>query len=503
MQNRKGKIFKGFSIDLIGYILSILLGFILLPYFFNYVTKSQYGLWLVINGLVSVVSLIDVGTDLYLTKYIADDSIFFSKNFGIKLISTIKIKILIALLFLLLGGVFYAFIDKIVDIDIETIDIAKQCFLISMGTLVSNLFLSTFSNIFFGRHHYFLVNFISSLVLIIPNLLTVVLLNFGFNIIAFPLTIFLVSIFQLTFFFIRFRILFNHIEFKMSDLNFSIDKEIYNFSKSFLILKWIHVIRTQYILIVLNNVLGPVYSTRFNITSRLPLMLQTLTSKLSIVLFPTFSELYTSGDFSNLSKLFFQINKILFRGSLFACILFFGYSEIFIKLWVGADSYLGSFVLLLLLLHVFIYSAMGFFGVVVFSFQNFNKWTFWCIVEIVGLTIITLFMWDKLTINLIVGFFVFSSLINQIYLFTHALRILNISVLDFANKIFFYAIKSNISTLIGLVFLAKFFEINSWIGLIFSITGLFLLNILSVEGIKFYHLSANSVWERLVKSFKI
>jgi O-antigen/teichoic acid export membrane protein len=289
----------------------------------------------------------------------------------------------------------------------------------------------------------------------------------------------------------------------MSDFNFSFEKEIYNFSKSFLILKWIHVIRTQYILIVLNNVLGPVYSTRFNITSRLPLTLQTLTSKFSILFFPTFSELYSSGDYSSLSRLFFGVNKILFRGSFFACILFYGYSETFLNLWVGPGTYLGSLVLMMLLLHVFIYSSMGFFGVVVFSLQNFNKWTYWCIVEILGLSIITLFMWEKLNVNLIVGLFVFSSMINQSYLFVHVLKILNISVLDFSNKILLYAVKSNISTLIGLFLLVKFVEINSWFELIFAISGLFVLNILFIEGIKFYQTKSNSVIERLLKSFEI
>ncbi len=503
MTKRKENIFNGISIDIIGYLASIFLSFALLPWYFEYISKSEYGIWLVVNGLVSVISLIDVGVDQYLTKYIADDKLFYSEKISSFFFEALKVKFLIALLFLLIGLIFFFTINYFVRIDDQFQEVAKTSFLISLITLVLNLFLTTFSNIFFVRHYYFLVNFSNSIVLILPSLLTLYLLYWDFGIIAFPVAICIISIFQLIYFIVKFKLKFPHVTMSSNYFKLSIEKELYIFSKSFIILKWIHLIRTQYVIIVLNNLLGASYSTRYNITSRLPLLMQTLTSKFALMLFPSFSEINSSGQVEKLKGLFLSVNKLLFRISILGGVLLIAFNEKFISLWLGQYIYLGNLVLFLLLLHAIIYSSMGFFGIVVFSLQKFGKWTKWCLAEIMLLFIITFCFWERLNLISIISLFVFSSLINQSYLFYHVLKLLNVSFKEFANSVLSYSFKSNFSIFVFTALSLKYFNIDSWKSLIFTIVFLIVSNFLIVDGPKFMNSNSKSLFGRLLDSFDL
>ncbi len=503
MTKRKVNIFSGISIDFLGYLLSILLSFALLPFYFEYISKSEYGIWLVINGLVSVISLIDVGADQYLTKFIADDKLFYSDKIGKYFYETLKVKFIVASLFLIIGAIIYLMINLFVKIDLEYQEIAQKSYLISLITLVLNLFLTTFSNIFFVRHHYFLVNFSNSLVLVLPSIFTIYLLKLNYGLLAFPISICVLSFIQLIYFVFKFKANFSHVKVSSEIFKFSVEKELYQFSKSFIILKWIHLIRTQFVIIVLNNSIGASFSTRYNITSRLPYMLQTLTSKFALMIFPTFSEYNSLGQTAKLKSMFISINKLLFRVSFLGGILLLGFSEKFISLWIGENLFLGNWILFFLLLHVLVYSSMAFFGVVVFSLQSFGSWTRWCIVEILILFSLTFYFWEILDTVSIVCLFVFSSLINQSYLFYHVLKILKIPIREFANSVLVYSIKSNLSIIVFTSIALKYFNIESWKGLIFTVLFLIISNYLIVNGFKFVNSNSKSLFGRLIDSFDL
>ena len=501
---RSRSLIKGLSIDLIGYVVSIIIGFGILPIYFNFVSKYDYGIWLTVSSVVAMISLIDVGVDQYLTKNITNDDQFFSKKISIQISSSLFIKFIISFIFFIIGIILYYLLEKVIKINSQTISVARECFLVSFITLFVNLFLSTFTNVFFVRHQYSLVNSIAAISSIISSFLTLLLLYYKYSIISFPVSLLITSFLQLLFFIFYFKIKFKHIKINLFNFKIIDKKEIVKFSKSFIILKWIQTIRTQYVVILLNNIVGPAAATSYNITTKIPQMLQIVASKISIILFPTIAELYNKKDFEALKIFFLKFNKYIFRLCLFACIVLYFMSEDFITLWVGSNSFSGIIPLFLILIHIFVYSAMGLFGIIVFSTHIFNNWTKWCVFEILFLITFSTLIGKKYGVNGIIFSFVLSSLINQTYLFFHVLNLLSINVRLFIKEVFKYTLISNIST-ITFFYIVFFFHyrINTWQVFIGYLLLVFIFNLLSYEGIKMIKSKEIGLFNKFISSFNI
>jgi O-antigen/teichoic acid export membrane protein len=504
INKRTKSLLKGLSIDLVGYIVSIIVGFGILPIYFKFVSKFDYGIWLTVSSVVAMISLIDVGVDQYLTKVISNDDEFLSSNIGLHITSSIFIKLIISLFFFIIGIVLYFFIEKIININPYSISIVKKCFLLSFATLFINLFLSTFTNVFFVRHQYSLVNSIAALSSIISSFLTLLFLYYKFSIISFPFSLLITSFLQLIFFIFYFNRRFKHIKINFSKFIIIDKKEVVKFSKSFIILKWIQTIRTQYVVILLNNIVGPAAATSYNITTKIPQMLQIVTSKISIILFPTISELHNKKEGDGLKLIFIKFNKYIFRLCLFSCVVLFFLSENFITLWVGINSYSGTIPMFLILIHIFAYSAMGLFGIIVFSTHKFNNWTKWCIVEILFLVLFSYIIGKKFGINGIIFSFVLSSLINQTYLFFHVLRLLNINFIYFIKEVLKYSLTANTSTILFFLLLTRLnFQAKSWHELFIILIIVAAFNLIVFEGVKMIKSKETKILDKFISSFKL
>jgi O-antigen/teichoic acid export membrane protein len=456
---------------------------LVVPLFFNYISKEQYGNWLAVNGLVALITAVDMGTDQYLATIVADDKKFYSPEIGHIVFSTLIIKLVIASLIAGVGFILYVFISRLLVIEPSILASAKNAYLISLLVLVCNLFAGTISTLLYGRHHFSLVNGLASASAVMASLGTIIFLALGFNISAFPLAL-LCSVFiqysiQFTFLVKRYP----HVQIKLKDFRFQNKKEMINYSVSFQILRWVHTLRSQYVVIAINNLISPSAAALYNLTNRLPQMVPLFASKITSPFFPSFAEFFANERIDLVASRFLKVSKLLFRFSLFFAILTFVVTKSFVTLWVGSSSFAGMSVLFLLSLSAFIFAAMGAFGIVIFASKKFEKWTFFSVIEIICAISLSygLSFYFGL-IGLIAGF-VLASMITPIYLSKIVFKQLKLSFFDFSKSVLVYALVTNVSSLLFAFLIVTFFEISDWSELISVCLIFVLVHVILYEGV--------------------
>ena len=188
MSNRK-KILSGVIVDYAGSTIAVIIGFIVIPYYFDYITKIEFGVWLVVSGVVALFSMADLGTDQYLTTVTSNNDKFYGDVYADYISSILFIKIIVAIVITSIAVITYLFLTSIVDIDIAYQEAAKFTFILSSSMLVLGLFFSTISTILYARHHYSLINSFVSVFSVTTSLGTVFLLSLGFGVASFPLAL--------------------------------------------------------------------------------------------------------------------------------------------------------------------------------------------------------------------------------------------------------------------------------------------------------------------------
>jgi O-antigen/teichoic acid export membrane protein len=503
MSKRKNKIVSGISIDTAGTVVGMVVGLLVVPFFFHYISKDHYGLWLAINGLVALISVVDMGTDQYLTTVVADDTKFYSPEIGHHVLSTLIVKMAMASVFAGVGFIIYIFIANLIVIDPSTLDSAKNAYLIALAALVFTLFAGTISTLLYGRQHFSLVNGLSSLSGILASLGTILFLALGFDITAFPLALLCAALIQYAVLFSYQIKRYPHVQFNLTNFRFQNKKEMISYSVSFQMLRWVHTLRSQYVVIAINNLVGPSAAALYNLTYRLPQMVPMFASKIALPFFPSFSEYFANNQVGQASNTFKKVNRLLFRYSLFSAIVCFVVTKSFVSLWVGVGSFAGMGVLFLLIFYAFIIAAMGAFGIVIFSSKKFEKWTIVSVVEVIcAVTLSYVLSFDFGLLGVIAGF-ALASMINQFYLFKIVLKQLQLPFIDFAKNVFVYAIVTNVSTLLLALIIMSFVDISGWSELISVCVIFALVHVFLYEGVLMLKSKEIGIKAKLVSVVKL
>ena len=381
MSNRK-KILSGITIDFAGSIIVTVVGFLVVPFYFNYISNEEFGLWLAIAGITAMITMVDLGTDQYLTTITASDEKFYAPNYGDYLTSLLLIKTIVSFLFGFIGVIMYIFLTKLLDVELMYLEGAKISFLIGIVILVLSGYFSTITTILYARHHYSLINSFIAISALSSSLGTVGLLHFGFGIVSFPLALLTTTILQHVILFAFMLKNYPHIRLKIKNFHFVDKKEIIGYTTTFQILRWVHTLRTQYITIAINNLIGPLYVAQYNLTNKIPQMSPSYAVKIVNPFFPTIADLFHKGELKKIQEIFIRISKVLFRVGLFFSISVYYLNESFVTLWLGKDKFAGNSVMIWLTIYMFHHIALGVFGVVIFASRKFEKWTMWSMIDI-------------------------------------------------------------------------------------------------------------------------
>ena len=478
------KIVSGIGVDTVGTILSMGISIAVIPIFFQYISKGDYGLWLAINSLVGLVALVDLGVEQYLTRIVSDDEKFISNSINDYISSVIRIKIFIAFLFLMAATIGYFFLQKALNISSEMMAGVSKTYLLTLTSLILSLFVGVLISILYGRHEIAFTNTVSSGVLIFTNLLTVVFLYYEYGLISFPLGLLIATSLQLTILYFFIHKKYPHIVRIKLTKKLTNPKEMINYSFSFQVLKWAYILRSQCLILVINGLVGPVATALYNITNRLPQLGVLFASKVATPFFPSFTLYFERNNIKELAEIFTKINKLLFRFSLFISIIVLVVNESFILLWVGDNSFAGNNILYVLCILCFVNGGMSSFGVIVYSSKEFKKWPIFSLLEIFIGMILSYMLFHSLGLLGVLLGFGSVALANQAYLFLCVLKQLNINPIYFINSVLLYVIRTNFITIIYGFIVYEYYKINNWINLSLVVLSFFIVHLFGNEGVK-------------------
>ncbi len=501
MSDLKSKIIKGSFIDIFGTLLATIVSFVVIRLYFQVITKDEFGLWLAINGVASLIALVDLGIDQYFTTLISSDGTFFHKNFNTDLSNTIIIKIFIAVFFSILGLLMFIFLANIINIQPGFVDIAKITFGVNVVYLILNIFFNSANSVLLGRNHFSLVNSVIIISSISSSLFTYFLIKSGYGIISFPLALLAMAVLQfgVLFYFVKKK--YPHIRF--GKVNLKGKREMISYSFSFQLLKWSYIIRNQYIIIAINNYAGPSFVTLYNMTNKIPQMLPAYFSKIVMPFFPSFARYVNEGDYESIRNVVIKVTKVLFRYALFFGIALYFFNKSFVYLWVGKDKYAGADVEIWLIVYMIALSAFCGFGIIIFSTKKFEKWTLFSVVEIFVVIILSYVFNKYYGFYGIIAGFVIGSIPVQFYTGIIALRQIGLDLKNILYKMTTYVLVPNVlSVFIGTVMI-KLVNIQSWFMLISMSIIYTLFHFAFYEGVKFLFSKEKGFKNRLINSFTV
>jgi O-antigen/teichoic acid export membrane protein len=326
----------------------IITGFVLLPYYFRYITTENYGIWLGGVSLISLLTIFEANLSLILTqqlseKWLEKNIYKFSKYFSAAILFSIIVSILIIIISYFLKDTITSWISDKTEFQrlfsksffIYSISLSFTIIISYVGS-ISQVFLKTFWPPFF--------NIFSSIcgvvytVCYVPSqgVLAIAIGSF----IKSGIYMLLISIYSIKL--LKTENIFFNFEFKyLLSLLQTIS------------LPFISKLGTTFSFNAQNFIIAysvSAYSTTiFDITRKLPLVVQTVINLIAVSSFTSFTLYYSASKKNNsnhdYTKYFFSF---IWTISIFSLVPIYVFGEEFISIWVGSDKFGGDTLLMLL-----------------------------------------------------------------------------------------------------------------------------------------------------------
>ena len=328
----------------------IITGFVLVPYYFRYISTENFGIWLGGISLISLLTIFEANLSLILTqqlseKWFKNNINHFSKYFSAAIIFSIIVSILIILISYFLKDSITSWISDKTEFQrlfsksffIYSISLSFTIIISYVGS-ISQVFLKTFWPPFF--------NIFSSISGVVYTLCYVP----SQGVLAIAIGSFIKSgIYMLLISIYSIKLL------KRENIFFDFDfKYLLSLLKT-ISLPFISKLGTTFAINAQNFIIAYYISanstTIFDITRKLPVIVQTIINLIAVSSFTSFALFYSESKNNDsnhdYTKYYFSIIWILLIFSL-APIYLFG--EDFISIWVGIDKFGGDTLLVLLCL---------------------------------------------------------------------------------------------------------------------------------------------------------
>ena len=429
MQTYKKNIIQGVASDGVIFALTILISFIVIPVYLNFISLEEFGIYIAIQGIISVISLADIGMPMFSTKKMSSDDFFHSDELISFLNSAQVFQYLLALALLLLGVVVSFYVDGILDLNSNYSSIAQELFLLFWLSVVIGILFGLNHAILKSRHELKYMNIAVFMILLLSSVLNTLFLYLDYGLLSFGISILLAVIVVNVF--IAFKV------FKDYKINLFIPKQFHKkhivegwqYVKQFQILKIAQISKTSLFTVLLGNYGGQVLVAQYNITNKVPAIIPGFISKLITNLFPSISSHFENNEQKKLIPYFEKIFKLGIFTTLFCFYALFSLNEIFISLWVGVDKFIGFEIFLFILLNFIIMTLMSFTGIIIHSSGEFKKMPLLSFVEVIVFLLLSSVLYKLMGIN---GFFIgylLSMMIGLSYSLKLVGDILNISLL--------------------------------------------------------------------------
>lgn len=228
---------RGASLRVIKTIVSIIIGFMMMPFLINHLGNHLYGLWVTIGSVIAAYYLLDLGFSQAVTRYVAKcihQQDYAGAN---KIINTsLAIYSLLALLIVLLSVLLSStVVEKLVD-DPADLKLVQVLVLITGLALAFEFPSKAFPGIINAYMRYDTTAIVSLLKTILDAIFIYFFIKNGYGLVAMALIAFMTSVLSTAFYIYYCHKLFSDLEYRKSNVDFETTKEIFHFSK------WVFVI---------------------------------------------------------------------------------------------------------------------------------------------------------------------------------------------------------------------------------------------------------------------
>ncbi|MEY3219315.1 MAG: hypothetical protein RIT27_672 [Pseudomonadota bacterium] len=320
-------------------LVAVLVGFFLTSYIIGHLGKTGFGIWTLINAIISYYNVLDLGVSSALTRYVARDA---GKKDFISLNLTINTTLVF---FCVIGLVIFSFSFGIATplIDFFHVEMESQAdfsFLILMlGISMSLLFPGNFfGSILKAHEQFFVANMVNILVTLFRTILVIIFLNMDLGLKGLGYANVASAVLNLILYYILCLKLFPQIKFNLLGAKFQTFKMLMGFGAATMVMEIASILRFDLDSFVIGKWLDLSAVGTFAVAGLLMRYYVMFLNSATITTFtPRFASLEGEGNYQELKALYLKslsIGAFLSFGIATPIIM---YGEQFVLLWAGKE----------------------------------------------------------------------------------------------------------------------------------------------------------------------
>lgn len=356
-------------------ILSMLVGFLLLPFMVHKLGVVEYGL-IGISNIVSIggyLGIFELGFQTSIIKFTAEYKQRSDETKICELINTVLlVLIVIAFIITAIGWLITnILIEKVLIVPREYLGSFKIATLIIFASYLFEFPKLVFLGVLEGVQKFSITRGVQTGTLIIQSIATFILLSLGFHYFSVIILMVLAGFVQFIVYVVMSLKQLPYLKFSRKFLNKNIIIEISKLTKFVFISRISSLIFHQTDRLLIGVLLGPVFMTSYEALIRLPKALKSFLGFGNEAVLPAASEIHTSNDLKRLQDLFLRgLRYNLYLSVSCSCIGIFLAAD-FINVWIGIEfSYLAIPLQIILIWNLIM--PLGTYGSSLLYGMNYN-----------------------------------------------------------------------------------------------------------------------------------
>ncbi|MGX9519198.1 lipopolysaccharide biosynthesis protein [Vibrio mediterranei] len=379
-------VYLGIKSDLMIFIVKLAIGFGIVPIYLHFITIEEFGTFVAIQAIISILSLADIGMGLFVVKKFSNQDYFDENEFS-GLHSAQVFQYGVGTVLLVIGVICSYFLGDFLSIAETEAAPLFWLFLFAWLSVVLKTYFSLIPSLLRAKGQLVFLNYLEFSVIVISSLLNIVFLMLGYGIGSFGVSLFVANLVSLAFMYQR--------QAKICSVSYLIPRvfdkgyisEGWDYVKKFQILRMSQVAKSSLFVTILGRYSGVQFVGLYNITNKMPSVFPDLISKLSINYFAHFAKLYEQGKMEELKSEYLYLFNFGLQATAFILLSLNFLNEHFIHTWVGDDRFIGSDIFIFMLCNLAVLLINSFTGLIVQISGDFRKTPIWSIVEVVLLLI--------------------------------------------------------------------------------------------------------------------
>lgn len=397
------KIKMGIASDSIVFVLTIIIGFAVIPLYLEYLSIEEFGVYISVQSIVAVISLADIGLTQYLTKKLSIDEFFESKNVKTKISTAQIFQYALAAFLLSIGLLVSLYITKILNVVSVHSYETSLLFLFSWFSVLVSVVFGLNHAIMRSRHEFQLMNYFNFSILVFTSGLNILFLYQQKSIIWMGISL-LISTTAVNFF-ILFVVYnkYNIFILKTNGFDKEFFKKAWEYGTKFQVLRIAQVSKTSLFTVLLSMHAGQAIVAQYNVSNKVPALIPGFFSKVVMNFFPRFSTYLENAEIEKLREDY----EIIFRYGIFLTI-FIGLSTwvlnpSFVFVWVGKEMFINKYIFAFMVFSMIVMLFISYTGLIIHASGEFKIMPYIAILEILVFVLLSSVFYE---FHGLIGFFV-------------------------------------------------------------------------------------------------